>query len=148
MLYKKGAFRFGMVGRNLNKPSFDWKGPGDYEVDPQVRAGVALRMWDFVTLAADVDVTENDTNISDNYKSRNLGVGAEFDLLSFLRLRAGMYKNLSESDIGPVYTVGFGLNFYLFQLDAAAALSKDTAMIDGDKLPEEVRGELALSFQF
>lgn len=147
-LYKRGILRLGIVGRNLNTPKFDWAGPGDFEIEPQVRAGLALRLWEWITLAADVDITENDTNISENYKSKNLGVGAEFDIMHFLRLRAGAYKNLSETDIGPVYTAGLGLNFAVFQLDAGASMSSDKATVDGEELPEEVRGEVALSFQF
>ncbi len=148
VLYKVGILRIGAVGRNLNTPSFDFEGVGDYELDPQVRAGVALRVLNFITLAADVDVTENDTNISDNYKSQTLGGGAEFDLFRFLRLRLGAYKNLSESDIGLVYTAGAGLNFALFQMDLGYARSKDKGTFDGDEEPEEQRAELALSFQF
>jgi len=147
-LYKTGPFRVGIVARNVNTPSFDYAGPGDYEIDPQVRAGAAVRLGNWVTLAADVDLTENDTNVSDDYKSRNISLGAEFDLLRFLQLRAGGYKNLSESDIGTVYTAGLGVNFYAFQLDAGLAWSEDTAEIDGDDFWEEARGELALSFQF
>ncbi len=148
VLYKKGIFRAGLVGRNLNTPTFDWAGPGDYELDPQVRAGVALRLWNWITVAADIDVTENDTNVSPNYKSKVLGGGLELDLLKFLRLRGGAYKNLSEDDIGIVYTAGLGVNFYLFQLDLGASMSKEKTRYDGDEVPEEVRGELALSFQF
>ncbi|MDH3975155.1 MAG: conjugal transfer protein TraF [Deltaproteobacteria bacterium] len=147
-LYKAGPFRVGIVGRNLNKPSFDYAGPGDYEIDPQLRAGAAIRLGNWLTLAADMDLTENDTNVSDSYKSKQFALGAEFDLLRFLKLRAGGYKNLSESDIGTVYTAGLGLNFFAFQLDTGVAWSKEKAEIEGDDVREEARGELALSFQF
>ena len=148
VMYKMGIARFGLVGRNLNTPTFDMAGAGDYELDPQIRAGVALRLRNFITLAADLDLVENDTNISSNYKSRNVGVGAEFDLFHFLRLRGGAYKNLSESDIGLVYTAGLGVNFALFQFDLGASRSKEKTTFDGDEWPEELRGELAVSFQF
>jgi len=147
-LYKAGPLRVGVVARNVNKPSFDYAGPGDYEVDPQVRAGAAIRLGSWITIAADMDLTENDTNVSDHYKSRTVAIGAELDLLRFLRLRAGGYKNLSESDIGTVYTAGLGLNFYAFQLDTGVAWSKEKAEIEGEDMREEARGELALSFQF
>jgi len=147
-LYKLDSMRFGIVGRNLNKPSFDQKAAGNYELDPQIRIGAAYRLWNMVTLAADFDVTENDTIISNNYKSQNIAGGVEVDLLRFLQLRGGVYKNLSEEDIGIVYTAGAGLNFYLLQIDLAAALSADRATIDGNELPEEIRGQLAVSFQF
>ena len=146
-LYKTGGLRFGLVARNINKPSFDFAGPGDYEVDTQVRAGLSYRLWNRLTIAADLDLTENDTNVSDDYKSKNMGIGLEADLW-VLNLRAGTYKNLSESDIGPVYTAGLGVDLYLFQLDAGVAWSKDKVEVEGDELREEIRGELALSFQY
>lgn len=148
LLYKLGGWRLGIVGRNLNTPSFDWANPsGDYEIDPQIRAGLAYRLWNRITVAADLDLTENDTNVSDNYKSRNMGLGIEADIW-LLNLRAGTYSNLSESDIGPVYTAGLGLDLYAFQLDAGVAWSNDKVEVEGDELREEVRGELALSFQY
>lgn len=147
-LYKFKSMRFGIVGRNLNTPAFDQSAPGDYELDPQVRVGAAYRLWDMITFAADLDITENDTNVSKNYKSQNISGGLEIDLLRFLQLRGGAYKNLSEEDIGLVYTAGLGLNFYLLQIDLAAAMSADKATIDGNNLPEEIRGQLAVSFQF
>lgn len=147
VLYKTGGLRLGLVARNINKPSFDFAGPGDYEIDPQLRAGLSYRLWNRLTVAADLDITENDTNVSDDYKSRNLGVGLEADLW-ILNLRGGAYQNISESDIGPVYTAGLGIDLYLFQLDAGLAWSKDSATIEGEDIREEVRGELALSFQY
>ena len=148
VLYKMGNARFGLVGRNLNTPSFDWAGPGDYEVKPQLRAGAAYRLGDWVTLAADMDLTENEVNSLKSYKSKTVAIGAELDIFSAVRLRLGTYQNTAESDIGAVYTAGLGINLYLFQLDLGAAMSPEKANIDGDEVPEEFKAEAALSFQF
>lgn len=163
-LYRIGDIRLGIVGRNLNRPKFDVKRytfskatgqvvyntptSGEITEEPQVRAGVAYKPLSILTLAADYDLTENDTTVSDDYKSRNIAVGAELDLLKFLQLRAGMYKNLSESDMGNIYTAGLGLNLYLFNLDAGVSWASEKVTLDGDDYPKEVRGELALSMLF
>jgi len=161
-LYRMGDLRFGIVGRNLNSPKFDVKrytydflnnvynSPISVDIteDPQVRAGIAYKPLPILTLAADYDLTENDTTVSDDYKSRNIALGAELDLLKFLQLRAGMYKNLSENDMGNIYTAGLGLNLYLFNLDAGVSWASEKVTLDGDDYPKEVRGELALSMLF
>lgn len=153
-LYRFGDdLRVGLVARNVNSPSFDMKQllPGDddsMEESAQVRAGIAWMPLDFITLALDYDLTQNDTTVSDNYKSQNLGGGVELDLLSFLQLRAGLYQNMAESDIGPVYTAGFGLNLWVVNLDFGASLSPETTTIDGNDIPKEFTAELALSALF
>jgi len=161
-LYRVGDLRIGIVGRNLNRPKFDVKrytydfvnnqynSPTSDEIteEPQVRAGIAYKPLPILTLAADYDLTENDTTVSNDYKSRNIAVGAELDLLKFLKLRAGMYKNLSESDMGNIYTAGLGLNLYLFNLDAGVSWASEKATIDDEDYPKEVRGEVALSMLF
>lgn len=154
VLYRFGDdLRVGVVGRNLNSPKFDIKKrvPSDDDSiteDPQVRAGVCYKPFSFLMLAADYDVTKNDTMISGNYDSQNIALGAEFNVFDFLRLRGGAYKNLAQGDIGWVYTAGFGLNFWLFNLDAAAAMTSEKETIDGDDYPKEVRAEVALSMLF
>lgn len=164
-LYRIGDLRIGIVGRNLNRPKFDVKRytfskdssgnvvyntptGDDITEKPQARAGIAYKPLNFLTLAADYDLTENDTTVSDDYKSRDIALGAELELLKFLQLRAGMYKNLAESDMGNVYTAGLGLNLYLFNLDAGVSWASEKVTLDGDDYPKEVRGELALSMLF
>ena len=147
-MYKLDSVRFGIVGRNLNRPAFNQTAPGDYELDPQLRVGTAYKAWNMITFAADLDITENNTLISTNYKSQNVAGGMEIDLWKVLKLRGGIYKNLSENDIGVVYTAGFGLNLYFLQIDLAGAMSADKAKIDGEEVPEEARVLLAISSQF
>ena len=43
---------------------------------------------------------------------------------------------------------GMGINFYLFQLDAGVAWSREKAEVEGKEIREEARGEVALSFEF
>ncbi|MBZ4643982.1 MAG: hypothetical protein JG767_1591 [Deferribacteraceae bacterium] len=147
-MYKLGnTITLGIVGRNLNSPKFDKPSGGEYKIDPQARGGVAFTPFGWLTLAADIDLMENDTNIN-GYKSQNIAFGAEFELLKFLALRAGYYKNLAESDINAVYTAGLGLNLFLLRLDAGLAFSDKTSTVDGNEIPNEVKAEVALSFEF
>ncbi len=153
-LYRFGDdLRVGVVARNINSPSFDMEPllPGDedsMEEKAQVRAGVAWMPLDFLTLALDYDLTQNDTTVSDNYKSQNLGGGIELDVLQIVQFRAGLYQNMAENDIGPVYTAGFGLNLWVVNLDFGASLSPETTTIDGNDIPKEFTAALALSALF
>ncbi len=137
------SFRVGIVGRNLNAPKF-----GSVKQEAQIRTGLAYQPRSFLTFAADIDLTENNASVGSSLKSRNIGAGLEIDVFKFLQLRFGTYKNLSENDIGIVYTAGFGLNLWLVNLDIGAAKSKDESRIDGEDVPEEARLEFALSMLF
>lgn len=154
VLYKPSdRFRLGIVARNVNSPEFDMKKllPGDSDnivEEAQVRAGAAVKPWGFLTLALDVDLTENQTTVSGDYASRQIGGGVEVNAWNFLKVRGGAYTNLAEDDIGPVYTAGVGLNLWLVHLDVGAALSQDTTDVDGNDIPEELRLEAALSALF
>lgn len=153
-LYRFGdKLRFGVVARNVNSPSFDMnpRFPGDKDSineEPQVRAGVAYRPFNALLLAADIDITENDTTISGSSTSRIISAGLEGNVLNFLALRAGIYKNLSNDDIGPVFTAGLGLNLWAVNIDFGAAMSSGSTTIDGNDIPKEVRAEFALSALF
>jgi len=143
-LYRFGDdLRVGLVVRNLNAPKF-----GSIRQNPQLRTGVAYKPMRFVTLAADLDLTRNDTPIGGDFKSQNIAAGIELRLLKILMLRGGLYRNLAENDIGLVYTAGLGLNLWLVNLDVGAAMSKDKTDFDGDEIPEEVRLAFALSMLF
>ncbi|MBI3606054.1 MAG: conjugal transfer protein TraF [Nitrospirae bacterium] len=155
LLYRVGgSFRIGMVGRNLNGPSFTMPsltsgGPDESLRElPQVRAGLAYQPFSFLVLAADMDMTRNDTTLAGDYKSQNVGGGLELNIFKFLQLRGGIYKNLAQNDIGPVYTAGLGLNFWLLNLDIGAAMGSKSSQIDSSSVPNEARGEFALSMLF
>jgi len=152
-LYRAGDVRFGVVARNINSPSFDITPlPGETEdtIDekPQVRAGVAYRPFGSVIVAADIDLTENETTVSGTSTSRLASLGIEGNVFNILQLRGGIYKNLANDDIGPVYTAGLGLNLWAVNLDFGAAISSGSTTVDGNDIPKEVRAELALSALF
>ncbi len=170
-LYKYDKWlNVGIVGKNLNSPKLDAPdyftpkynigtgkvelservAGGSVELKPQVRAGVAVEPVGWVSLAADLDLTENDTLApgtvigSTSVKSRNFGGGFEVKPASWLKVRGGAYKNLAMSNSGSVLTAGFKL----FMLDVDGAFATDTFTIDGDELPNEFKVNAAISFSF
>ncbi len=140
-------FKIGVVGKYLNSPKFDDPLGGKIKIKPQARAGIALNPWETFTIAADIDITENET-MNPGYKSRNVGGGIEWDILKFLALRAGVYKNLAETDIDMMYTAGLGLNLWLIRLDVSAAISSNRSKFDNKSFPEEARVQANLSIEF
>jgi len=148
---------FGVMARNVNSPVFkgftfvDSNGNPhkveDVKVKPQVRAGVALIPTETLTLEVDYDLTSNETMFK-NYHTKFLSAGFEWNAFHFLALRAGAYKNMAESDIGPVVTAGVGLNLWLVRLDVAGAMAQRTTMVDGHKTPKEARATAEVSFDF
>ncbi len=163
----------GVVGKNLNSPKFSGPGytvpaynastntvdplgtkmPGeDVTLKPQVRAGVAVEPWKWLTLASDIDLTDNEVvapgslpgSSRANAKSRNLGGGLEVHPYSWLRVRGGAYKNLADSDVGMVVTGGVTL----FLLDIDAAMATKTFKVSGTDVPQEAKVQVALSFAF
>ncbi|MBI5789165.1 MAG: conjugal transfer protein TraF [Candidatus Schekmanbacteria bacterium] len=147
LLAKLGDFRLGVVGRNLNTPEFDAVGSGKYQLDSQVRAGVAYMPAKWLTLALDADLLKNNTPFA-NFDSQNIGAGIELRVLNFLVLRGGIYNNIAMSNSDPVYTAGLGFNFWGVNLDLGAAVSSETSDLDGNKIPQEVRAEAAFSLQY
>lgn len=153
-LYRFGdALRFGVVARNVNSPSFDMKPRAGESEDslseqPQVRAGVAYRPFGALLLAADIDITENDTTVSNSSASRIISAGVEGNLFNFLALRGGIYKNIANDDIGPVFTAGLGFNLWAVNIDFGAAMSSGSTTIDGKDYPKEIKAEFALSALF
>ncbi|MCF8025854.1 MAG: conjugal transfer protein TraF, partial [Desulfobacteraceae bacterium] len=154
-------FNFGIIGRNLNSPEFDGftdqielsNGStvnlhvDDVKLEPQVTAGMAYFPVTTLALAADVDLIENETLLS-GYESRKLSLGVEWDAFRVLALRAGAYRNLSESDIGWVYTAGLGLNLWAVRLDVAGAISPEEEEFDKEDVPIEGRLAAEISVDF
>ncbi|MBN1383349.1 MAG: conjugal transfer protein TraF [Elusimicrobia bacterium] len=150
---------FGLLFRNINGPSFDQPlaaqtdGEGsDYELDPQIRGGLAFWPFNWWTLSLDMDITKNDTPLP-GYNSRLFGVGNEFNILNKtwlnLALRCGLMKNTAESSAKMAYTVGFGLNLFHFVIDAGAAVSSEWVEIeDGTEVPSSGAGAVTVSFDF
>jgi len=154
-------FSFGLVGRNLNAPKFNGFSQDitlsngntrtivaeDVKLDPQLTAGVAYMPMETLVVEVNCDLTQNETALG-GYDTQNLSLGVEWDIFSVLALRAGIYKNLAESDIGVVYTAGIGLNLWAVRLDVAGAMSADTHEYDGSDYPQESRVSALLSVDF
>ncbi|OGU12808.1 MAG: hypothetical protein A2075_05480 [Geobacteraceae bacterium GWC2_58_44] len=160
----------GVVAKNLTSPTFkspqlknqrgefvDGNGnvtaiaiqDEDVKLKPQVRMGVALDPFSWLTIAADLDITENETVLSGlDYTSRNLGGGIELHPFTWFKLRAGMYKNLSNDDVGPVATAGltFGTRWVNLEVDGAYGL--ETAQFEEKSYPKEARAQANLNIQF
>ncbi|MFA9460369.1 conjugal transfer protein TraF [Thiohalorhabdus methylotrophus] len=155
---------FGLMARNLNSPTFDGftytdangdsYSISDVEVEPQVRAGVALIPFHTVTFELDYDLTRNDTVLR-GYDTQMLAGGMEWDILRIVAVRAGAYRNLAERDMGTVYTGGLGLNLWTVRADLSLAMSAETTTVKnldipfyGNRLPKEMRASLKVSADF
>ena len=139
--------RLGLVARNINSPKFDTTAGGDYELDRQVRAGLALNPANFWTIAMDMDLTKNKTPV-DGFDSRQFALGTEINIVNRkafnIPLRAGVIKNMAESDSKMAYTFGTGLNLLYMHFDVSGVLSSDKTEIDDKKYPTKLG--LAASF--
>ncbi|OGS45458.1 MAG: hypothetical protein A2539_10030 [Elusimicrobia bacterium RIFOXYD2_FULL_34_15] len=150
---------FGILVRNINQPTLDMpvaatnNGEGSkYEIDPQVRGGIAVWPFNWWTVSTDIDLTNNFTALP-KYKSRLWGLGNEFNLVNKpwlnFALRAGLMKNMAESTSKLAYTGGFGINIMHFVIDAGVAMSSDRVEIsDGTKVPSSAAGAVTISFDF
>lgn len=130
------TFRVGVVGRDLNGPTFPVQGmmsqkqpSGDVattvsldeiKFKPQYRAGVAWLPYKTFTLAADCDLTKNNTLVP-GYESRIAAIGLEKTFLGeYFNVRLGANKNTAVSGEKTVYTAGLGLRFFALRLDIGA----------------------------
>jgi hypothetical protein len=137
----------GVVGKNLNSPKFAAPLGPDFEVSPQVRAGVSWAPLWWLTFAGDIDLTENETALA-GAKSRALGGGVEVAPLRWLRLRGGGYKNLAESSARPVLTGGLALGASWLTVDVVGAVSLGQTTYDGEKYPDEGRLSASVTLSF
>jgi len=119
-MYRPSSWlKFGVVGKDINQPTFDAPGGLQYKLTPQVRGGVAVNPWSTMTITADMDITSNQTLVP-GLKSQVLSLGMEQTILSeFLSLRVGTYKNVH--DAGSIFTptAGLGIRIFSFRLDLA-----------------------------
>jgi hypothetical protein len=125
-MYRPSSWlKFGVVGKDLNQPTFDAPGGLQYKLTPQVRGGVAVNPWSTMTITADMDITSNQTLVP-GLKSQVLSLGMEQTILSeFISFRVGTYKNVR--DAGSIFTptAGLGLRMYSFRLDVAGGYDFD-----------------------
>ena len=96
-----------------------------FSLKPQARAGIAWQLPLGVTVASDLDLTKNSALFNDQ-DTRYLGLGAEWNALDILRLRAGLRSNIENND-DQVLTAGIGLNIIAFHLDLAGHFSPNNA---------------------
>ena len=145
----------GLVGRNLNGPSFDFARAGDYELEPQVRAGVGLYdLLPSLVLAADIDLTRNHTDALPGYGSQQAAIGFEYSLLDGedVLLRGGVSKNLAGSE-GASFHFGLGFRLADVFIDMAAMFTPRIMEIERDaegglfELPERAGLSLMIGCQ-
>lgn len=101
----------GLVGKNLLRNKLETKAINDksftYETSPLVTAGASYR-WERFTAAADVDLTPIKA-FSNQKGSQYAAVGAEWEALSWAKLRAGYRIDMKNSKPNMA-TVGFGFH--------------------------------------
>ncbi len=135
--------KVGVVVRNLNSPKFDRPDTvgGTYKLDRQARMGVALKPANFWTLAADMDLTKNSTEVS-GYDSRQLAFGTEINVVNRkafnIPLRAGLMKNVAEKSSKLAYTLGTGLNLLYMHFDVSGVISSEKTKLDDKNIPTKV----------
>ncbi len=141
--------RFGMVGKYLNRPTFDLFDLDDikingvppnlppeflarvreqlaqaqsrFELAPQGRASVTAFPLDGMTVSADVDVSPNSTFVK-GADSQIMSVGGEQLFLErLLAARIGLFYDFQLPNADPVPTIGFGVEYAGFSFDIAGA---------------------------
>lgn len=152
VMVRMKMLNLGLTARNLNSPTFDGPTVGatkfpDYEIEPTATAGAAFIPFETLTFAADLDLIESETVIS-SYKSQYVRLGAEWDIVRFIAVRAGYSENLAESDIGGLVHAGVGINLWLLRIDVAGAMALETTEYDGDEVPREARVGLQVAADF
>jgi hypothetical protein len=100
-----------------------------------------------LTIAVDADLLPGQSSFS-GYETQRVGGGIEINPWNVLALRGGVYQNVAESDIGPVVTLGAGLNLWAVRIDLAAAASTEMVSVEGYDIPEELRASLGLTVDF
>ncbi len=131
LLYQfRDWIRFGITGRNLNRPAFKTRGPHPFELKPQVRAGAALELSPRWRIAFDLDLTENRFETIPGFESRQLAVGMEYRSRFVGRsvdLRVGVHRNLASgpnSDIAVTAGIGIYAGSFRFDLSVGSALDR------------------------
>lgn len=132
------GWKAGLAVKNLISREYTTVLNNKLTLEPLVRAGVSHQN-DWLTLAADVDLTENEPAGLDS-KTRYLALGAELDIFDTAQLRLGYRHNFSDLPAGTeTGTVSAGVGFSPFgiHIDASVAGNSD-----------EVGGALQLGFRF
>ena len=109
--------RLGVVGKDINAPTFDAPDGEQFKLGPQVRGGIAINPDASLTLTFDGDITVNRTLVP-GQKSRVFSVGAEQTILAdFLAFRLGAWKDVEDAKTSITPTAGFGIRFFGLRVD-------------------------------
>ena len=115
--------RVGVLAKNIISETQSLNG-FDIKHDTQLRVGAAFHT-SFMTLAADMDLTETDPILFED-PSKMLAVGLELNAFDFAQLRFGYQSNIaSGADEDEVLSAGIGL-WLGMSLDIAAVKSADS----------------------
>ena len=120
--------RGGLSVRHLIPHSHDTVEGETIRFDPMARAGVAWDPARNLTLAADLDLTENRA-VGFGPRTRFLSLGSEVRVGRIAQFRLGYRLNLSADDdiIGDRASVGFGFTPGAFRIDVGAAGNSNEA---------------------
>ena len=112
--------RSGIVAKDMNQPTFDAPGGGQYKLNPQVRGDIAINPYSSLTITSDVDMTSNRTFVPGR-KSQVLSIGAEQTIVNgLLSLRVGALKNVQDADTYITPTAGFGIHLLALRMDVGS----------------------------
>ncbi len=128
----------GIVGKDLNTPSFKTQNDGKFKLRPQVRTGVAFIPHASTIITFDADLTKNKTLVP-GIRSRVLSLGIEQGIVEVVFLRAGLLKNVEDAESGLTPTAGLGIHLGAFHFDVGGGYD-----IDDDGILGSV--SLALTF--
>ena len=155
ILYKPtDSLRVGLVGRNLNNPSFARVGASDFVLARQIRGGAAFNLTERWILAGDIDLLENKSENLSGFRSRLASAGTEYvqplGPLS-VALRGGVYSNLgsgAEKDLA--ITLGLGFEVAGFSLNLAAGGTPSTREVETGSNPDELpsRADVSASLRW
>jgi len=87
----------------------------EFDVETQVRAGLAWKALPSLTLAADLDLLKNQPYFLGD-DTQFLGAGVEWDVARLVRLRGGVRTNLANSE-EQVVSAGIGFNLIAVYMD-------------------------------
>ena len=133
-----------MVAKDLNSPEFDVVDGSKIKVKPMYRIGVAYNIFDSLEVAADYDLSANETFV-ENTKSQMLGGGVNWHPASWFALRAGLMQNMDANDkAGLTYTAGLGFGAKWLQLDISGQYSSNSTTVEGQTVPEYAKVNVAL----
>jgi len=113
----------GLVGTNVNSPSFEFDGGRSYDLDPSFRAGGAWAPLSWFNAALDVDLNELDSGVIPGLGYRYVNAGVEFRAGRWVALHLGAFTNVASDDQDPSITAGLGLGIGRFELSLAGAAS-------------------------